>query len=113
MYPKTTGGQIFCMFYMTFGIPLFFYIIYKIASAKKAAVIAVHSKILTGLKKEALSTCIKNLTRFFLLFTVGFIVLMLLCPAIFSHVEDWSYIQAMYFVFSTITTIGFGDLYPG
>ena len=113
MCPQTVGGQIFFMVYITLGIPLFFYVAYKIAMAKRAATIAIHTKILQGLKKEALSTRVINLTRLLLLFIPGFIVLMLLCPVIFSHIEDWSYIQSMYFVFSTITTVGFGDFYPG
>ena len=111
--PHTVGGQLFFMVYITLGIPLFFFVVYKIAMAKRAATIAIHTKILRVLKKEALSTRVMNLTRLLLMFVPGFIVLMLVCPAIFSHVEDWSYIQSMYFVFSTITTIGFGDFYPG
>ena len=111
--PKTAGGQVFFMFYTTFGIPLFFYVICKIVLAKRAAFIAIHSKILRVLKKEATSTLAKNLTRLLLAFVLGFIVLMLMCSAIFSHVEGWTYIQAIYFTYSTITTIGFGDLYPG
>ncbi|VDN08815.1 unnamed protein product [Dibothriocephalus latus] len=32
---------------------------------------------------------------------------------IFSHWENWSFTDATYFVFITISTIGFGDLIPG
>ena len=100
-------------FYITLGIPLFFYVVYKIAMAMRAATIAVHTKIVQALKKEVLSTRVMNLTRLLMLFVPGFIVLMLVCPCIFSNVEDWTYIQSMYFVFATITTVGYGDFYPG
>lgn len=32
---------------------------------------------------------------------------------LFHHLENWSYIQASYFSFIAIATIGFGDLVPG
>lgn len=33
--------------------------------------------------------------------------------AMFSYLENWSYIEGIYFSFVTLTTIGFGDLVPG
>ena len=39
------------------------------------------------------------------------IVIFILFPAItFSKVEHWSYHEAIYFVFTSLTTVGFGDL---
>lgn len=31
---------------------------------------------------------------------------------VFAHVHSWSYLHALYFCFSALTTIGFGDLNP-
>ena len=38
---------------------------------------------------------------------------MLIPSAIFTAIEDWSYRDSMYYVFVTLTTVGFGDFVPG
>ncbi|KAJ3341083.1 Potassium channel [Gonapodya sp. JEL0774] len=44
---------------------------------------------------------------------LAFIANWLIGAVCFSYLEpDWSYLDAVYFGFSTITTIGFGDLHP-
>lgn len=113
MYPKSTGGKVFFMIYAAIGIPIFFYVICRIIMQQRAITIAIHTKILQVLNKESTSTRAKNLTRLLMVFLTGFVILVLMCSAIFSHVEGWTYFQAIYFTYSTITTIGFGDLYPG
>ncbi|KAL7063277.1 hypothetical protein AAHC03_01739 [Spirometra sp. Aus1] len=42
-----------------------------------------------------------------------FFVYLFTGAVIFSHWENWSFTDATYFVFVTISTIGFGDLIPG
>ena len=42
-----------------------------------------------------------------------FIILYHIIPAlIFSYIEDWNFIDSLYFVFITLSTIGFGDMTP-
>jgi potassium channel subfamily K, other eukaryote len=55
--------------------------------------------------------------RWILLFASGtsWFVLWLLSAAIFKRTErdqNWSYFQALYFTFTSLMTIGYGDLYP-
>ncbi len=43
----------------------------------------------------------------------GTIVLLCLPAVVFVYTEDWDYLDAFYFTFITLTTIGFGDLVAG
>lgn len=40
------------------------------------------------------------------------IVLLMIGPWYMTDTHDWSYMEALYFIFSTMTSIGFGDYYP-
>lgn len=41
-----------------------------------------------------------------------FIIYIFLGGVMYSALEDWEYVDALYFVFVSLTTIGFGDLLP-
>lgn len=58
------------------------------------------------------SRCI-SLTALVIFTVIGCLVVMVFCSLIFSHVEDWSFLDSFYTVFITIMTVGFGDFYPG
>lgn len=42
----------------------------------------------------------------------GIVVFLLLPSLIFSYFEEWSFADAMYYSFVTLSTIGFGDFVP-
>lgn len=49
-----------------------------------------------------------------MVYTLLILVLYLICGmSIFSRFENWKKLDALYFCFVTLTTIGFGDLMPG
>jgi len=50
--------------------------------------------------------------RTLMLQTISFLVYLLLGALVFSHVEGWSYLDAVYWAAVTLFTVGFGDLYP-
>ncbi|XP_070569174.1 TWiK family of potassium channels protein 18-like [Ptychodera flava] len=47
-----------------------------------------------------------------IILTLVVVVYVLICAAIFSAMEDWSYGVSLYFSVITITTVGFGDYVP-
>ncbi|KAI4531230.1 hypothetical protein MG293_019088 [Ovis ammon polii] len=63
----------------------------------------------------------QRLLRFQLLQTLGLalflalgtLLILILPPMVFSHVEGWSFSEGFYFAFITLSTIGFGDYVVG
>nr|XP_053630336.1 LOW QUALITY PROTEIN: open rectifier potassium channel protein 1-like [Cherax quadricarinatus] len=44
---------------------------------------------------------------------IGFVVFIFIPGAVFMALEQWSYIEGIYFAYITLTTIGFGDFVTG
>lgn len=44
---------------------------------------------------------------------MGSVLFLIFPPVIFSYVEGWSYGEGFYYVFITLSTIGFGDYVVG
>ncbi|EYC31002.1 hypothetical protein Y032_0004g1897 [Ancylostoma ceylanicum] len=49
----------------------------------------------------------------FYLVIIVLVFWMLLCCGVFSLFEEWTFFEALYFFFISLTTIGFGDITPG
>uniref|UniRef100_A0A4W3GIB7 Potassium channel subfamily K member 16-like n=1 Tax=Callorhinchus milii TaxID=7868 RepID=A0A4W3GIB7_CALMI len=100
--PSTAGGQIVCVFYALFGIPL------------NLVVLGLVGKHLSS-HVENMRTCLKTLKvlTFSLSLLIGVLVFLLIPPLVFSAVEGWSYRESIYYSFITLSTIGFGDYVIG
>lgn len=107
--PDYTWGRVFCIFYSWLGIPLFF------AAIKTSGKLG--SRGLKVIRRRLCATTLPKREGWFISnfvgFVVGFVLLLLIPAVIFSHLERWSYAEAIYFCFSTLFTIGFGDYMPG
>ena len=55
---------------------------------------------------------LKTLTTL-LVVTIGFFLFMVVPACCFMKMESWTFLEAMYYVYISLTTIGFGDLVPG
>ncbi|KAM3859871.1 potassium channel subfamily K member 1-like [Diretmus argenteus] len=110
--PLSDEGKAFCVFYTLFGIPMTLLflsaVVERIMSlVTRRPVSYFHRR--WGMARSTLAaihaTCLSIIMALFLL----------IIPAwIFIRVEkDWSFLEALYFCFISLTTIGLGDYVPG
>ncbi|OPJ81323.1 potassium channel subfamily K member 16 [Patagioenas fasciata monilis] len=109
LHPKTAGGQIFCVFFALFGIPLNIVFLHRVGKmlsllCKKLGKFLYEK----GMRKKK----IKFLTLLFFL-VMGILVFLCLPSLFFQITEGWSYSEGIYFAFITLSTIGFGDYVVG
>ncbi|KAM4723528.1 potassium channel subfamily K member 17-like [Anableps anableps] len=105
MSPSSTAGQIFCVFFALFGIPLNMVILNRVGKYMLALERNV-SDFLEGKSGQ------KGYTRFFVhLFCCicGTVLFFIVPMLLFQQHEGWTYSQAIYYCFITLSTIGFGD----
>lgn len=107
--PKTVSGRLFCILYGLFGIPLCLVWISELGSffgdrAKRLSQVLIRKGISV---KKVQFIC----TALFLLW--GLMVHLVIPPFVFMSLEDWNYLEGIYFSFITLTTVGFGDYVAG
>ncbi|XP_068108238.1 potassium channel subfamily K member 16-like [Hyperolius riggenbachi] len=107
--PRTPGGQMFCVFYALFGIPLNVIVLGHVGKTlsqwcKRFGKCLIHK----GMEKKKA----KLLTIIFFLVT-GMTVFLGIPPLVFGATERWTYKQGLYYSFISLSTIGFGDYVVG
>ncbi|XP_017287209.1 potassium channel subfamily K member 17 [Kryptolebias marmoratus] len=105
MSPTTTAGQIFCVFFALFGIPLNVVVLNRVGKYMLALGRNM-SDFIEGKTKQ------KKCTRFFVHFIsyiCGAALFFIVPMIVFQQQEGWTYSQAIYYCFITLSTIGFGD----
>lgn len=101
------------MVFAVFGIPM--------TAIMLTAIVERLLQLTDLLEKFLCSTCtVRGIPPAYLrllhlsLIMCGVVVLVMLIPAVFFMLlEDWSYFEALYFCFISLTTIGLGDFVPG
>ncbi|KAF7254331.1 Potassium channel subfamily K member 16 [Varanus komodoensis] len=106
--PSTVPGQVFCVFYALFGVPLNLAFLNQLGKGLSAHLINLERWV----HKPGRARIIQALTMVFFL-TVGTLLFLVFPPMIFSYVEGWTYGEGFYFTFITLSTIGFGDYVVG
>ncbi|XP_028251861.1 potassium channel subfamily K member 17-like [Parambassis ranga] len=105
MCPNSTAGQIFCVFFALFGIPLNVVVLNRVGKY----MLAIERNISDFIKEK---TGRKRLTRFcfhLVSYLCGVVLFFVVPMIVFQQHEGWTYSQAIYYCFITLSTIGFGD----
>uniref|UniRef100_UPI0037E94CDF potassium channel subfamily K member 15-like n=1 Tax=Semicossyphus pulcher TaxID=241346 RepID=UPI0037E94CDF len=104
--PRTDAGKTFCMFYAVLGIPLTLVMFQSLGERINTLVRFLLRRAKQGLGLQETEVSMGNMVLVGLLSCIS-----TLCigAAAFSHFEDWTFFNAYYYCFITLTTIGFGD----
>uniref|UniRef100_A0A3Q3JMP6 Potassium channel domain-containing protein n=1 Tax=Monopterus albus TaxID=43700 RepID=A0A3Q3JMP6_MONAL len=103
--PTTSAGQIFCVFFALFGIPLNVVVLNRVGKYILKHLSYTFTWEKYSLEHDNMSAPFHILLQKFLFFIVPMIV--------FQLQEGWTYSQALYYCFITLSTIGFGDFVAG
>ncbi|KAM4540282.1 potassium channel subfamily K member 17-like [Fundulus diaphanus] len=104
MSPSSTAGQIFCVFFALFGIPLNLVVLNRVGKY----MLALERNVSDFLEEKSK----RKGCRFFIhlfCFICGIVLFFIVPMLVFQQHEGWTYSQAIYFCFITLSTIGFGD----
>lgn len=111
--PLSEGGKVFCIVYALIGIPLTLIMF----TALVERLMLLTAKLLTKLMESfghLYKTFHIRLIHLTILFSVLIIFFFIVPAAIFAVLEhDWNFLDAFYYCFISLTTIGLGDYIPG
>ncbi|CAF94456.1 unnamed protein product, partial [Tetraodon nigroviridis] len=105
MSPSSTAGQIFCVFFALFGIPLNVVVLNRVGKYMLAIVKNICT-LLEGKTKHKKCACV---SVHLVSYLSGVVLFFLVPMTVFQQQEGWSYSQAIYYCFITLSTVGFGD----
>ncbi|XP_066302733.1 potassium channel subfamily K member 2-like [Branchiostoma lanceolatum] len=109
--PRTTGGRVFVIFYALLGIPLTAAFLSGLAGVMGNMVRRVTNAIQKCHKKCPPARA--SYLAWALCLFVGIGVFFVLPALVVHHVENWSFVDSVYFMFVSLSTIGFGDFVAG
>ncbi|XP_069160831.1 potassium channel subfamily K member 2 isoform X2 [Procambarus clarkii] len=108
--PMTKAGKRFCVVYTLVGVPVTCILLTNYADMLCNCIFQLYT---TAKKRHQRHQKALLHGIILMVICVGLTLLTLLPSVVLSKLEDWSYEDALYFTFNTITTIGFGDLIAG
>ncbi len=114
--PSTNEGKLFCVLYIFFGVPLSFLVFYNVADRLELKCQSINKQ-----ENRAQESVTESIARkIYLKFTCSaffYILIIYVLPSVFfsylMEYPSWSFLDAVYFCYISISTVGFGDLIPG
>ncbi|CAN9515071.1 unnamed protein product [Ophioblennius macclurei] len=111
--PRTPYGQLFCVCYALVGIPMFGILLAGVGDHMGTVLRRAVAKIETlFLKRKVRPTTVRVISAV-LSILIGCLIFLAVPTVVFQEVEDWTFLESLYFVVITLTTVGFGDFVPG
>ncbi|XP_036210911.1 potassium channel subfamily K member 16-like [Myotis myotis] len=105
VFPRTTGGQLFCIVFAAIGIPLTIIVLNCISKF----IFLPFEKLGNYLQHKGVNESYVTLWKMALFIITGTLLFLALPPFVFTSLENWTYIEGVYYSFTTISTIGLGD----
>ncbi|XP_044061058.1 uncharacterized protein kcnk4a isoform X3 [Siniperca chuatsi] len=78
----------------------------------RRAVAKIETLFLVRMKRKVRPTTVRVISAV-LSILIGCLIFVAVPTVVFQKVEDWSFLESLYFVVITLTTVGFGDYVPG
>ncbi|XP_071510505.1 two pore potassium channel protein sup-9-like [Diadema antillarum] len=104
--PHTSGGKVFCMIYALIGIPLNLVMFQSVGE---------RLNVLMGFGVKKVKGCLRfkkvgvSHTELCIIGGLANIIITVSGSLAFVHFEKWNFLDALYYVVITLTTVGFGD----
>ncbi|XP_046355822.1 potassium channel subfamily K member 10-like [Haliotis rufescens] len=108
MSPSTIIGKIVCVFYAIVGIPVTMLMLSGLGQQ-----LAGLSNKVNQLKLCSQKPVVNKVLNMVLIIVLGLALMFGLPSFVFHIVEGWDIMEALYFCFTTLSTIGFGDYIIG
>ncbi|XP_077439570.1 potassium channel subfamily K member 17-like [Vanacampus margaritifer] len=105
MSPSSTPGQIFCVFFALFGIPLNMVVLNRVGKY----MLAIERNISDFLEGKTGRRRWSHFLVYSVCYLSGVLLFFIVPMLVFQLHEGWTYSQAIYYCFITLSTIGFGD----
>ncbi|XP_034545112.1 uncharacterized protein kcnk4a isoform X2 [Notolabrus celidotus] len=110
--PRTWYGQLFCVCYALVGIPMFGILLAGVGDHMGTVLRRAVAKVETlFLKRKVRPTTVRVISAV-LSILIGCLIFLAVPTVVFQKVENWTFLQSLYFVVITLTTVGFGDFVP-
>ncbi|KAK0046541.1 potassium channel subfamily K member 2-like isoform X2, partial [Biomphalaria pfeifferi] len=108
--PFTMEGKAVCVVYSVFGIPLTLLVLGGIGE-KMASCVSKVRKCKNPYCHH--SSKVNRMLNILYVMILGVAIIFLAPAAMFTYVEQWHFLESLYFCYTTLSTIGFGDYVIG
>ncbi|XP_030075026.1 potassium channel subfamily K member 6 isoform X2 [Microcaecilia unicolor] len=110
--PLSDSGKAFCIFFAMIGVP-FTMLVLTVTAQRLMAIVTYKPIDYFQIQRGYSRRCVTKV-HFVILLLLMLALFFLIPAAIFSIIEDsWTYLDAFYFCFISLCTIGLGDYVPG